>query len=152
MLYSVNHRTKLSYSHPISESVMEVRAMPRTDDRQVLRDFEITVAPHAQASHHVDWLGNTVHQFSVLGVHQLVEVSSKCTIETRPCSRALTELVAPLDGLSRDHRSWDFLHHQGPIDDDPALPALSHTIGLDRVRRVGEPIDIVTRRTRDVID
>jgi transglutaminase-like putative cysteine protease len=152
MLFSVHHRTKLSYSQSISESVMEVRAMPRTDDRQVLRHFEIAVTPHALASHHVDWLGNTVHQFSVLGLHEQVEVSSKCIIETRLCSKTLNELIAPLDGLSRDHRSWDFLHHQGPIDDDPALPALSQTIGLDRVRRVGEAIDVVTRRTRDVID
>jgi transglutaminase-like putative cysteine protease len=152
MLFSVNHRTKLSYSHAISESVMEVRAMPRTDERQVLRHFEIAVLPHAQASHHVDWLGNTVHQFSVLGVHEGVEMSSKCTIETRPFTRALSDLVAPLDGLNRDHRSWDFLHHQGPVENDPALPALSHKIGLERVRRVGEAIDIVARRTRDVID
>lgn len=151
MLYSITHRTRLDYSHPISESVMEVRAMPRTDERQVMRQFDISVTPAAKASHHSDWLGNTVHQFSVLGVHEQVVITSKCVVETRPMVYTLAEMVAPLDGLTRDHRSWDFLQHHGPVMDDPALPALSNRLGLDRVRRVGEAIDIVLRRTRDVI-
>lgn len=68
MLYAITHRTRLGYSHPISESVMEVRVSPRTDTRQVLRQFDIVVTPAAKANQHVDWLGNTVHHFSVLGI------------------------------------------------------------------------------------
>lgn len=151
MLYSVTHRTQLEYSQSIAESVMEVRAMPRTDERQVLRHFDITVSPSAKASYHTDWLGNTVHQFSALAVHDKIVITSKCLIETRPIAFNLDELIAPLDGLIRDHRSWDFLQHHGPVVDDPALPALSARLGLNSVRRVGEAIDIVMSRTRDVI-
>ncbi len=151
MLYSIAHRTSLDYSKPISESVMEVRAMPRTDERQVLRQFDISVSPKAKASYHSDWLGNTVHQFSLLGVHEQVVITSRCTVETRAADHRLEELLAPLDGLTRDHRSWDFLQHHGPVMDDPALPALSGRLGLDQVRRVGQAIDIVLQRTRDII-
>ena len=151
MLYSITHCTKLDYSHPISESVMEVRVMPRSDERQVLRQFEIFVTPSAKASHHSDWLNNTVHQFSVLGIHDQVAITSKCIVETRTKTQALSELLAPLEGLIRDHRSWDFMQHHGPVVDDPALPALANRLELDRVRRVGEAIEIVLLRTRDII-
>jgi transglutaminase-like putative cysteine protease len=151
MIYSITHRTRLDYSKPISESVMEVRAMPRSDERQVLRQFDISVAPAARANCHSDWLGNTVHQFSVLGVHEQVLVTSSCVVETRPVHTNLSELVAPLEGLIRDHRSWDFLQLDGLVLDDPALPALASRLRLDRVRRVGEAIEIVLLRMRDVI-
>lgn len=130
---------------------MEVRAMPRTDERQVLRQFQIEVSPNAKAVYHADWLGNTVHQFSILGQHEHVTIESSGTIETRPQALVLDELVAPLAGLIRDHRSWDFLQLDGPVIDDPALPALAERIGLSQAKRVGEAIERVLSRTRDVI-
>jgi transglutaminase-like putative cysteine protease len=151
MLYSITHKTKLDYSQPISESVVEVRVMPRTDDRQVLRQFDIMVTPTCKANYHTDWLGNTVHQFSVTGIHDHVDITSKCIVETRPCNHALSEFVAPLEGLIKDHRSWDYLQHDGPVVNDPALPALSSRLGLDKANRVGEALGIVLERTRDII-
>ena len=151
MLFTITHITKLGYSHEISESVMEVRAMPRIDERQVLRQFELTVSPNAKTSHHKDWLENTVHQFSVLSVHDEVEVRARSVVETRPVEWVLSQFGARLDGLIRDHRSWDFLQYHGPVVDDPALPALSKRLGLDDVRQVGQAIDIVLQHTRDVI-
>ncbi len=151
MLFSISHRTKLNYSDPIAESVVEVRTMPRTDDRQVLRRFDITITPDAKACHHTDWLGNSVHQFSILNLHHQVTIASRCVVETRPANASLADLVAPLEGLVRDHRSWDFLQRHGPVNDDPTLAALAVRIGLDKARSVGEAIDVVTRRTRDLI-
>jgi transglutaminase-like putative cysteine protease len=151
MLLTITHQTKLSYSHAISESVMEVRAMPRVDQRQVLRHFELNVTPNARTTHHKDWLENTVHQFSVLGIHEQVEVTARGVVETRPVRCELARLDAPLESLIRDHRSWDFLQHHGPVVDDPALPALSQRLGLDSVTQAGEAIDIVLSRTRDII-
>ena len=151
MLFSISHHTKLNYSESISESVMEVRAMPRTDERQVLRQFAIKVTPDAKACHHTDWLGNAVHQFSILNLHQKIVIASHCVVETRPTRESLAELAAPLEGLIRDHRSRDFLQCHGQVNDDPTLAVLAAKIGLHKVSRVGEAIDIVTRCTRDLI-
>lgn len=151
MLHSIIHKTTLDYSCPISESVMEVRARPRTDERQVLRQFQLTVTPSAKTCDHSDWLGNTVHQFSVLGTHERVEVTARSVVETRPVMWELDQLGAPLDGMIRDHRSWDYLQHHGPVVDDPALPALAQRIGLGQVRRVGQALDIVLRRTGNIL-
>ena len=151
MLFSISHHTKLHYSEPISESVMQVRVMPRTDDRQVLRQFVIKVTPDAKACHHTDWLGNNVHQFSILNSHPKIVIASHCIVETRPTRESLAELVAPLEGLIRDHRSRDFLQCHGQVNDDPTLAVLAAKIGLHKVSRVGEAIDIVTRCTRELI-
>jgi len=151
MLFSISHHTKLNYSEPISESVMEVRVMPRTDDRQVLRQFAIKVTPDIKAFHHTDWLGNAVHQFSVINSHQKIVISTNCVVETRPTRESLGELTAPLEGLIRDHRSRDFLQCHGQVNNDPTLAVLAAKIGLNKVRSVGEAIDIVTRCTRELI-
>jgi transglutaminase-like putative cysteine protease len=151
MLFTISHRTKLEYSKPITESVMEVRARPRTDERQVLRQFEISISPMAQPNYHSDWLGNTVHQFSVLGQHSQVIVDARAVVETRPIATVLEELNVSVDSLRADHRSWDFLQDHGPVTEDPALPALAKKMGLDRVSTVGDVIGTVLDRTRDVI-
>lgn len=151
MLYSITHRTRLNYSQPISESVMEVRLMPRSDERQVLRQFDLSVSPRAKSTYHADWLGNTVHQFSVLSVHSELSIMSKCIVESRSPTYSVADLKAPLEGLIRDHRSWDFLQYHGAVVDDPGLPALVSRIGLGEARHVGEAIEIVMRRMRDVI-
>jgi transglutaminase-like putative cysteine protease len=92
-----------------------------------------------------------VHQFSVLGAHDAVDIASKCLVETRSPSWSLSELVVPLGGLTVDHRSWDYLQYHGPVVDDPALPELGKRLGLDRVTRVGEAIAIVLDRTREIV-
>jgi transglutaminase-like putative cysteine protease len=151
MLFSISHRTKLNYSDPISESVMEVRAMPRTDERQVLRWFDIEATPSAKACQYIDWLGNAVHQFALHEIHRQVIMTSKCVVETRPMSTSLRELRAPLEELVRDHRSWDYLHSHGPANDDPSIAAIATQMGLATVRNIGEAIDVVTTRARDFL-
>ena len=47
MLLSIHHKTELSYAEPISESVMELRMMPRSDSQQTLRTFGLAVGPDA---------------------------------------------------------------------------------------------------------
>ena len=151
MLLSISHRTKLNYSVAISESVMEMRAMPRTDEHQVLRWFDIQALPSAKACQHTDWLGNTVIQFSLHTAHRQLIIASRCLVEIRRTSTVLRELTAPVKGLIDDHRSWHFLQHQGPVNRDPALPVLAEQIGLCAAHNVGHAIEIVTTRTRDLM-
>ncbi len=152
MLLSITHRTQLDYAQPITESVMEVRARPRLSEQQVLRQFDISIQPYAKASHHEDWLGNTVHQFSVLGAHRQVIIEAQAVVETWAPRIALAELRQPLRALTFDHRSWDFLQDHGPATDDPSLPILASKLGLDRSRTLGEAVELVLTRTQDVIN
>lgn len=147
----ISHRTKLTYSRPITESVMEMRARPRTDDGQVLREFEVSITPFAQVTSYQDWLGNTVHQFSVLPLHDEVIIDVHSVVETRRRGEDMRQLAIPMSQLGVDYRSWDFLREHGPVNEDPALPYLVSELGLSRTRRVAEAFQIILTRSRDII-
>jgi len=45
MYYSIRHLTKFLYSNPVSESMMETRMHPRSDQNQVCLTFHLSVSP-----------------------------------------------------------------------------------------------------------
>jgi transglutaminase-like putative cysteine protease len=104
MLLSIQHKTELTYSQRISESVMELRLMPRSDAHQTLRQFQVGVGPEARVSSHVDWQGNQVHQFSVIAFHEKVSILSNGTVETHPRVVDPRRIDDPLTGRQ------DFAH------------------------------------------
>ena len=65
MLLKITHQTDLNYSDLISESVMELRMVPRQAEDQHRLSFTLALGPATQASSYFDWLGNTVHTFTV---------------------------------------------------------------------------------------
>jgi hypothetical protein len=64
MLLSIQHKTELTYSEPISESVIEVRMKPRSDSSQTVRSFGLAVGPEVSVFEQGDWQGNRAHHFS----------------------------------------------------------------------------------------
>ena len=54
MLLGIQHRTELTYGDRVSESVMELRVMPRSDKNQTLRAFTLKVGPEAPVFSHRD--------------------------------------------------------------------------------------------------
>ena len=65
MQYTVRHLTRFTYDNPISESVMEVRMQPRTEQHQRCLGFELTTTPRATVTAYRDPLNNTVHHFDI---------------------------------------------------------------------------------------
>ena len=151
MLLSIEHRTGLKYSETTLESVMEMRVHPRVDERQVVRQFDVNVSPESGVVFHVDWLGNTVHQFSLLRSHDEVSILSRAIVETRPTGVELEKLIAPLQGLINDHRWRDFLGFDGPVKPDERLDHFSDSIGVPDVKRVGDAIRLVMVHTRELV-
>ncbi len=152
MLLTIKHRTSLKYSEMTQESVMEMRMHPRVDERQVVRQFDVSVNPDSRIASHVDWLGNTVHQFSLLKSHDEVTVTSRALVETRPGQLDLNSMMAPLQGLINDHRWRDFLGFDGPVKRDERLSNYSHRIGLDTASKVGDAIRLVMSDTRELLE
>ncbi len=141
MLLHIVHRTELGYRSRISESVMELRMTPRTDEHQTTRGFAVQVGPQAPLVEHVDWLGNRVHQFSVVSFHETLVIVVESCVDTHPRHPSDEELTKLSDSLPlqvEDHRLTDFLRFHGPIQDDPRLDQLSAALGLDSMRSLGE--------------
>jgi transglutaminase-like putative cysteine protease len=74
MLLKMIHETELTYSAPISETVMELRMAPRQVEDQQRLSFALALGPPASVMHHFDWLGNSVHAFAVNDMHQRVRI------------------------------------------------------------------------------
>src|SRR5260221_12055565 len=150
MFFDIQRATELTYSQRISESVMEVRLTPRSDMHQTLRRFHIAVGPDARVSSHVDWQGNTVHQFSVVALHDRVVMQSTATVETHPQPVDPARIADPLRSR-QSHRLLDFLSFNGPVQRDPRVLALAERVKLyDRPRAV-DAVLLVTEAARDAL-
>jgi transglutaminase-like putative cysteine protease len=151
MLLSIQHKTELTYAQRISESVMELRLMPRSDVHQTLRQFHVSVGPDARVSSHVDWQGNRVHQFSVVAFHEQVVIVSNATVDTHPLDIDPRGVDDPLTGPSQSHRLYDFLCFQGPIQRDPRVLQLAERIRLGQCSRAIDAVLLVASRARDAL-
>jgi transglutaminase-like putative cysteine protease len=151
MLLSIRHQTELAYDSRISESVMELRMAPRSDRHQTLRGFGMAVGPTAHLFEHGDWLGNRVHQFSVVGFHDRIVILAHGAIETHPQHPDAASLPDRLPLAPGDHRLQDFLRLEGPVGPDDRLEALAARLGLPGCERAGDVLERVAAGLREHI-
>ena len=89
MRISVEHRTQLSYSADVVESVMDSRIGPRTDEHQRWISFDLRVEPTASVRRYNDGFGNAAHLITIARPHR--------TIELVMCGEIETTLIDPFD-------------------------------------------------------
>src|SRR5688572_32208572 len=82
MLLKLTHTTELAYTDLISESVMELRMAPRQEQDQHRLSFTLAIGPGTTANGYFDWLGNTVHSFTVNGFHRQIRIVATSVVET----------------------------------------------------------------------
>jgi transglutaminase-like putative cysteine protease len=151
MLLSIQHKTELSYAEPISESVMELRMMPRSDAQQTLRTFGLAVGPEAPVFEHLDWQGNRAHHFSIVDVHDKVVIVASSVVDTHPRLLQLEQLpdTLPLSGIG--HRYQDCLMSHGPVQKDARLTQFAEQLGLFSEKRASVVLSNVTARLREIV-
>ncbi len=151
MLLYIKHLTELSYSEPITETVMEVRMTPRNDAHQVRRAFRLEVGPSATPFEHTDWLGNRVQQFSILPSHDKVVILARSVVDTQPRNAATAE-GSRLSAPALDHRIGDYLRFTGPIMDVEDLDRLFEKLGLDANPEPATVLQRLSSNLRDHIE
>ncbi len=82
MLLKITHTTDLAYTDLISESVMELRMCPRQEEDQHRLSFNLAIGPAATPSAYFDWLGNTVHAFTIADFHDRIQIVATSVVET----------------------------------------------------------------------
>ncbi len=129
MLLSITHTTDLTYTDYISESVMELRMAPRQEQYQRRLSFSLDIGPATSVKSYFDWLGNTIHAFSINALHKQIQIIATSIVETDARQNRL-ELFP--DGWIRDaqfdYSLCDFLMFGGAVVDTPALRELSQSI------------------------
>jgi transglutaminase-like putative cysteine protease len=130
MLLKITHQTDLTYSDLISESVMELRMAPRQEEDQHRLSFNLAIGPPTSASSYFDWLGNTVHAFTINTFHREIRIVATSVLETNREEPDLTTSGVvdgdtwPMRPGPANYRLYDYLQFSGPIIDTPQLRAL----------------------------
>ena len=113
MYYAVRHLTKFEYSNQISESIMETRMHPRSDEYQRCLSFQLSVSPRCRVFSYRDHLANHVHHFDIPGPHEQLVIVAESLVEMEEIA-PIPSFLAPdawaeLDTMVRDGDYWEFL-------------------------------------------
>ncbi len=82
MLLKITHETNLAYSDLVHETVMELRMCPRQEQDQHRLSFDLSIGPPTQATSYFDWLGNSVHAFTIGQFHRQIRIIAASVVET----------------------------------------------------------------------
>ena len=154
MLLELVHETDITYDDTISESVTELRVTPRQERDQLRLSFELQIGPPANVSRYFDWLGNTVHCFSVTPRHERIKIVATSVVETDrppldPAGRADRHAAGADPGrFVGDPAVYDYAQFGGPVVDSPQLRALVAEVAP----RDGEPLGEIAERAMELID
>ena len=141
MLLKTTHTTDLLYSDLVSESVMELRMAPRQEQDQHRLSFSLAIGPAARVTNYFDWLGNTVHTFTVRPFHRRILIVATSVVETdrpRPQVQKFADTwpLPATDGF--DYALYDQLQFGGPILPGPQLSELVSVLNATPGISLGE--------------
>jgi transglutaminase-like putative cysteine protease len=144
MYYSIRHLTKFLYSNPVSESMMETRMHPRSDQNQRCLTFHLSVSPRCRVFSYRDHLANQVHHFDIPGQHGQLVIVAESLVEVQPAQQ-IPAFLAPdawdeLDSIIEQGDYWEMLLPSEFATATPALDALAEELDL---RRRDDPLMVL---------
>jgi transglutaminase-like putative cysteine protease len=136
MYYSIRHLTKFLYSNPVSESMMETRMHPRSDQNQRCLTFHLSVSPRCRVFSYRDHLANQVHHFDIPGQHGQLVIVAESLVEVQPAQQIPASLAPDawdeLDAMIEQGDYWEMLLPSEFATATPALDALAEELDLRR--------------------
>lgn len=125
---------------------------PRQEQDQHRLSFNLALGPPASAVSYFDWLGNSVHAFTVNSFHKQIRIVATSVVET---GRAPLDLHAlpdrhPICPVDCDYTVYDFLQFGGPVVDSPLLRQLADELrpkdGTPLGELAGSLLDTINQR------
>ena len=136
MYYSIRHLTKFLYSNPVSESMMETRMHPRSDQNQRCLTFHLSVSPRCRVFSYRDHLANQVHHFDIPGQHGQLVIVAESLVEVQPATPVPAALApetwAELDSLVQQGDYWEMLLPSEFTAPTPSLESLAEEFDVTR--------------------
>lgn len=140
-IYLIRHLTKFRYSNPVSESMMESRMHPRSDNNQRCLSFSLSVSPRCRVFSYRDHLGNNVHHFDIPNEHGQLVIVAESLVEQQILAD-IPHFLSPdawmdLDRLVAD---GDFAEMLLPSEFAQPSPALLGLAGELNICRRDDPL------------
>lgn len=136
MYFSIRHLTKFLYSNTVSESMMETRMHPRSDQNQRCLTFHLSVSPRCRVFSYRDHLANHVHHFDIPGQHGQLVIVAESLVEVQPAAQIPAFLApdawAELDSMIQEGDYWEMLFPSEFATPTPALDAIAAEFDLQR--------------------
>jgi len=140
MYYTIRHLTKYQYSTMVSESIMQLFMQPRTESApyssQRCFAFEVSLQPRARVLPYRDYLGNTLHTFTIPAQHLALTIVTRAVVEVQPpplLPEALSaDAWALLDAATANGDYWDALAQTELTMPTPLLHELAENIAAYR--------------------
>jgi transglutaminase-like putative cysteine protease len=144
MYYSIRHLTKFLYSNRVSESMMETRMHPRSDQNQRCLTFHLSVSPRCRVFSYRDHLANQIHHFDIPGQHGQLVIVAESLVEVQPALQ-IPAFLAPdawseLDNMIEQGDYWEMLLPSEFCAATPSLEALAEELD---VRRRDDPLMVL---------
>ncbi len=130
MRFRIRHRTQYRYAGMASESFMEARLTPMSDEHQKLLARRFLTTPPSNIHLYTDYFGNAVETFSIGQRHVELVLESRSEVETfphEPPASALDVTVSEARQLYRGERLrlFEFLMPSPAIPLSAAVHALA---------------------------
>lgn len=130
---------------------MEVRKQPRTEGAQRNLSFDLLVSPKTRIMQYRDYLGNTVHHFTVPGKHTQLQIIADARVETGPAPGLPGNLFPAawdeLDSIVSSGDYWEFL---GPSDFAKPSPLLGELAESLNIVRRDDPLSMLAEVNRSI--
>mgnify|MGYP000846975753 CR=1 FL=1 len=81
MHFEIFHLTRFEYSNSVTESVMELRMQPLSNENQICTSYSLKLSPSARVFEFVDQFGNIVQHFDIPEKHTKLEITTKSFVE-----------------------------------------------------------------------
>lgn len=149
MIIRISHSTSLRYSQPVVQSISEFRMAPKSDATQTLKSFALHVRPHARVHQFHDFLGNTVHTFSLRSGHDAVDITANSIVLTHPepFDPAAATDRWPLADQQNNVHTADYLILRGPVHWHSVL----HEMLAEINAKPGQPVTAILERTNRLV-
>lgn len=136
MHFEIFHLTRFQYSSAVTESVMELRMQPLTNDNQICTAYSLQLSPSARPFEFVDQFGNTVQHFDIPEKHSKLEITTKSLVEVserNPLPESLSlESWQQLGEEIEKGDFWEFLLPSQFAQKTQALTNLQNEINATR--------------------
>ena len=153
MYYSIRHLTKFLYSTPVSESIMETRMHPRSDQNQRCLTFHLSVSPRCRVFSFRDHLANHVHHFDIPGQHGQLVIVAESLVEVQPSSQIPAFLApdawADLDDMVNQGDYWEMLFPSEFAQPTAELEDLARRLD---VRRRDDPLMVLHQLNQQIYE